>query len=91
MRTKQALLAVATALTLLGSASVALASDHEPTDSYGGAKVGPLGQVFSSGPVQQGWNAHGWNGYGWNGYGPNAYDQAPAKHTVHKHTVRPSR
>ena len=57
MRTKQALLAVATALTLLGSASVALASDHEPTDSYGGAKVGPLGQVFSSGPVQQGWNA----------------------------------
>ena len=84
MRTKQALLAVATALTLLGSASVALASDHEPTDSEGGIKVGPLGQAFSSGPVQ------GWNTYGWNGYG-NAYAQAPAKHTVHKHTVRPSR
>ena len=87
MRTKQALLAVATALTLLGSASLALASDHEPTDSYGGSKVGPLGQVFSSGGVQQGWNA-----YGWNGYGPNAYGQAPiVKHTTHKHTVRPSR
>jgi len=88
MRTKQALLAVATALTLLGSASVALASDHEPTDSYGGSKVGPLGQVFSSGAVQQGWNT-----YGWNGYGPNAYAQAPAhaKQPVHKHTVRPSR
>ena len=76
MRTKQALLAVATALTLLGSAFVALASDHEPTDSYGGAKVGPLGQVFSSGPVQQGWNA---------------FNQAPiTKRPVQKHTARPA-
>ena len=91
MRTKKALLALSTALVLFG-ANAALANDNSANSGeVGGSKIGPLGQVFSSGPVQQGWNAHGWNGYGWNGYGPNAYDQAPAKHTVHKHTVRPSR
>ena len=79
MRTKQALLAVATALTLLGSASLALASDHEPTDSYGGIKIGPLGQVFgSNGRVDNGWNAYG------------LVAPSQGKHTTHKRNTRPA-
>ena len=48
-----------TAILLLGAGSLAQA--NEPTDTeYGGEiKVGPLGQVFSSGPVDRGRNTYG--------------------------------
>jgi len=76
MRTKQALLALSTAIMLLGSGSLVLA--NEPTDEYGGYKVGPQGQIFSNGPVERGWNTYGF------------VAPSQTKHTTHKHTARPA-
>jgi len=77
MRTKKALLAVSTALVLFGAGSVALANDNAAnTGEVGGSKIGPLGQVFSSGQSERGSNAYG-----------QAYQR---KHITHKQTVRPA-
>jgi hypothetical protein len=79
MRTKQTLLALSTAIMLLGAGSLAMASDHDPTDSEGGGiKVGPLGQVFS-GPQTLGPNARAAYGY---------VAPSQGKHTTHKQIVR---
>ena len=75
MRTKQTLLALSTAIMLLGAGSLAMASDHDPTDSEGGIKVGPQGQVFSS-QVNRGTNAFGY------------VAPSQGKHTTHKQIVR---
>jgi hypothetical protein len=91
MRTKKSLLALSTAIAfvVLGAATAAQAGSRDDDES-GGSKIGPLGQVFSNGPVQNGWNTYGHsNGpvqNGWNTYGY----VAPSHHTTHKHSVRPA-
>lgn len=77
MRTKKSLLALSTAIAfvVLGAATAAQAGSRDDDES-GGSKIGPLGQVFSNGPVQNGWNTYGY--------------VAPSHHTTHKHSVRPA-
>ena len=79
MRSNKALIALSTAILLLGAGTLAQASDHEPTDQEGGIKVGPQGQIFSS-PQALGPNARA-------AYGFVAPSQG--KHATHKHPVRP--
>ena len=62
-------------------ALLAMANDNAANSGeVGGAKIGPLGQVFTSGQVQNGWNSFGYNSYGY---------AAPSHHTTHK-TARPA-
>jgi hypothetical protein len=80
MRSKKALIALSTAILLLGAGSLAQANEPTDVEYGGGIKVGPLGQVFSSGPVDRGWNTYGFAA-------PLHGKQLQGKHT--KHTARP--
>ena len=81
MRTKKALLTLpllSTALVLFG-ATAALANDNAANSGeVGGSKIGPLGQVFSSGPVNGGYSSYGY--------------VAPShgQYRIHKHSARPA-
>jgi hypothetical protein len=77
MRTKKSLLALSTAIAfvVLGAATAAQAGSRDDDES-GGSKIGPLGQVFSSGQAYTGRNSYGF------------VAPSQSQHTTHKHTVR---
>jgi hypothetical protein len=80
MRNRKTLIALSTAIVLgvFGASSLAYAND--PTDSYGGFKIGPMGQTMGS---PSDWGARGAPA-GATAYGFASPSQA--QHATHKHT-----
>ncbi len=83
MMKKSTLALLAAAALMLGSASIAQASDNDSGDYHGGFKVGPMGQRMGGGRLAFGFAGPRLHHHYWEGNRSFAYE--PGHHRMWRH------